>query len=127
MSDDWRVRPADVSEPLPPTDHVLSGFKEKFTPDGYDEEGEGSEEAKDGEEGEKEGDEEEEEEEKPVIEVKTASYDARFPATNQVSAPCANHLTCAALAPFRLPVFCCATSHPLHKQLWDLTQMHGRA
>ena len=28
---------------------------------------------------------EEEEEERPVIEIKTASYDARFPATNQVS------------------------------------------
>ena len=37
-----------------------------------------------GEDGDKEEGGEEEEDEKPVIEIKTASYDARFPATNQV-------------------------------------------
>ena len=45
---------------------------------GDDGEGEGEEEGASEEAGE------EEQEEKPAIEIKTASYDARFPATNQV-------------------------------------------
>ena len=81
--------PADVNEPLPPTDTVLSGFEEKFTPD---EDGDEGEEGESGDDKEGEGEDEEEAEEKPVIEIKTASYDHRFPATNQVSAPGAAHL-----------------------------------
>ena len=88
---------ADVDEPLPPTENVLSGFEEKFEP-GKD--GNEGEEGEDG--GDKEGGEEEEEaEEKPVIEVKTASYDHRFPATNQVSLPV--HHICPTLASLKLP------------------------
>lgn len=92
--------PADVNEPLPPTDTVLSGFEEKFTPDEDGEEGDEGE-SGDDKEG---GDDEEEAEEKPVIEIKTASYDHRFPATNQVSAPCAH--ICFTLTSLRLPAPC---------------------
>jgi len=44
-----------------------------------------------GEDEDKEEGGEEEEDEKPVIEIKTASYDARFPATNQFVPHCTSH------------------------------------
>ncbi len=91
-----------MDEPLPPADRVLSGldgeFKAKDEAAGETEtssedgngdeikEGEGGGEAEEeGKEGEgKEEEAEEEEEPKPVIELKTASHDPRFPSTNQV-------------------------------------------
>lgn len=90
-----------MEEPLPPTDRVLSGLDGEFkaqesgseesdkSPEeasGDEKEGEeggGAEEGDKADEGEQE-DETEEEEPKPVIELKTASHDPRFPSTNQV-------------------------------------------
>ena len=92
---------ADVDEPLPPADRVLSGLDGEFQaredsaeePEasseaeegGEEQEGKGGGEAeteKKPEEADKQ--EEEEEEPQPVIELKTASHDPRFPSTNQV-------------------------------------------
>ena len=97
---------AGVDEPLPPADRLLSGLEgelqAKTTDDESDQEDSSAEEggeAKEGEDSaeaggeagqeEKAGDagnetEEPEEEPKPVIELKTASHDPRFPSTNQV-------------------------------------------
>lgn len=92
---------ADVDEPLPPADRVLSGLDGEFqAKEDSAEEPEASSEAEEGGEeqegtggGEAEADkkpegageeEEEEEEPQPVIELKTASHDPRFPSTNQV-------------------------------------------
>ncbi|BDA43303.1 probable cytochrome c oxidase subunit 6B at C-terminar half [Coccomyxa sp. Obi] len=95
-----------VDEPLPPTDRLLSGlegeFQAKTDDDAQPEEEDSSAkeggEAKEGEDSAEAGDEsgqeekaedagdeteEEEEEPKPVIELKTASHDPRFPSTNQ--------------------------------------------
>ena len=89
---------ADVDEPLPPADRVLSGLDGEFQakedsaeePEASSEaeeeqEGEGGGEAEAEKKPEEAGDQEEEEEEpQPVIELKTASHDPRFPSTNQV-------------------------------------------
>lgn len=92
---------ADVDEPLPPADRVLSGLDGEFQakhetaeepePSSEAEEGgegkesEGGGDAEGGEKTEEAEEEEgEEEEPQPVIELKTASHDPRFPSTNQV-------------------------------------------
>ena len=98
-------------EELPPPETVLSGLEGEFTKDsggspkepeqaaaaeakgagdeekaGGEQEGGEEKEHGEAEAKEEEPEEEEEEEEKPVIQVRTSAYDARFPSINQVSA-----------------------------------------
>lgn len=102
---------ADVDEPLPPTETVLSGIEGDFQPGkgesqekekggegDKDEGGDGEEseeggELKDEEQGSEEAEEEEPEEDPPVVEVKTAAHDPRFPSTNQVHHCCQSACT----------------------------------
>ncbi len=122
---------AGVDEPLPPTNRLLSGLEGEFQakdgdaqPDQEDSSAEGGGEAKEGEEkaddaGDETEDAEEEEEPKPVIELKTASHDPRFPSTNQVL----HHQPTGAVATSTLRSH---VSHFLARDLIQLTRSWAR-